>query len=68
MPVMDGLQSTQAIRALNRPDAGTVSILAMTADAFDDDAERCLKAGMNGHIAKPIDPNKLYAALAQAIG
>ena len=68
MPVMDGYQATAAIRALDRPDAATVPIIAMTADAFEDDVRRCLAAGMNGHLAKPIDPQRLYAVLAEACG
>ena len=66
MPVMDGLQAARAIRALERPDAKTVPIIAMTADAFDDDVQKCLEAGMNGHIAKPIDPETLYRVLERA--
>jgi PAS domain S-box-containing protein len=64
MPVMDGLEATRQIRTLDRTDAKTVPIIAMTADAFDDDVQKCLDAGMNGHIAKPIDPETLYAVLA----
>jgi signal transduction histidine kinase len=67
MPVMNGYEATEAIRALDRPDAGTVPIIAMTADAYDDDVRRCLSAGMNAHIAKPIDPEELYGKLAAAI-
>ena len=67
MPVMDGYAAAKALRALDRPDAKTVPILAMTADAFDDDVRRCLDAGMNGHIAKPIDPEALYRALGRAL-
>ena len=63
MPVMDGYTATKTIRALNRPDAGTVPILAMTADAFAEDVQKCLDAGMNGHIAKPIDPEQLIRML-----
>lgn len=55
------------MRALNRPDAGTVPIIAMTADAFADDIQRCLDACMNGHVAKPIDPKLLYDTLAKVI-
>jgi len=65
MPVMDGIEATKAIRALPRPDAKTVSILAMTADAFSDDVQKCLSAGMNGHIAKPINPELLASELAR---
>ena len=63
MPVMDGLEAARRIRALPRSDAGSVPIIAMTADAFTDDVQRCLDAGMNGHISKPIDPPDLYRAL-----
>ncbi|MCI2049287.1 MAG: transporter substrate-binding domain-containing protein [Lachnospiraceae bacterium] len=63
MPVMDGLEATKNIRAMKRADAGTIPIIAMTADAFPEDVLRCMEAGMNGHIAKPIDPEKLYKEL-----
>ncbi len=55
MPVMNGLDATRAIRRLNNPVARTIPIIAMTADAFSENVAECLKAGMNGHIAKPID-------------
>jgi signal transduction histidine kinase len=67
MPVMDGYEATKSIRALNRSDAKTVPIIAMTADAFADDVQKCLDAGMNGHIAKPIEPQKLYLLLKDFI-
>ena len=67
MPVMDGYAATRAIRALERPDATTVPILAMTADAFDEDIQRCLKAGMNGHLSKPVDAGKLYKMMLAAV-
>jgi signal transduction histidine kinase len=63
MPVMDGYEATKAIRSLARKDASTVSIIAMTADAFTGDTEKCKTAGINGHLSKPIDIAKLYAAL-----
>ncbi|PZO06742.1 MAG: hypothetical protein DCF28_01230 [Alphaproteobacteria bacterium] len=67
MPRMDGLAATRAIRALGGP-SGLVPILAVTADAMPEDAERCLAAGMNGHLAKPITHTTLYAAIDQVIG
>jgi CheY-like chemotaxis protein/two-component sensor histidine kinase len=54
MPVMDGYEATKTIRALDTPRAGTVPIIAMTANAFAEDVENCKKAGMDAHIAKPI--------------
>lgn len=63
MPIMDGIAATRAIRGLNRPDAMTVPILAMTANAFAEDIEQSRKAGMNEHLAKPIEPETLYARL-----
>ena len=55
MPVMNGIEATKAIRALNDPWASHIPIIAMTADAFSENVAECLAAGMNGHIAKPID-------------
>lgn len=68
MPVMDGIEATKAIRRLERPDAKTVPIIAMTADAFAEDVQRCLDAGMDGHMAKPIEPDNLYQTLQKALG
>ena len=55
MPVMNGLEATRAIRALKDPEKAGIPIIAMTADAFSENVAECLAAGMNGHIAKPID-------------
>lgn len=63
MPEMDGYQATRAIRALDRPDAASIPIIAMTADAFAEDIYRCLESGMNAHIAKPLDMRELLRLL-----
>ena len=55
MPVMNGIEATKAIRALPDPWASHIPIIAMTADAFSENVAECLAAGMNGHIAKPVD-------------
>ena len=55
MPVMNGIEATKAIRALSDPWAARIPIIAMTADAFSENIAECLAAGMNGHIARPID-------------
>ena len=65
MPVMDGLSATRAIRALSRPDAAAIPIIAMTANAFEEDAKSCLAAGMNAHLAKPLDIQKLLRTIAE---
>lgn len=63
MPVMDGPEAAQAIRALTRPDAQTIPIIAITANAFTRDIERCLAAGMNEHLSKPLNVHQLLAIL-----
>lgn len=65
MPVMDGYTATRAIRALPGPEAAAVPIVAMTANAFKEDIDKCLQAGMNSHLAKPLEVDKLYAVLAE---
>lgn len=65
MPEMDGLAATEAIRAMDRPDAKTVPIVAMTANAFDEDVQRSLQAGMNAHLSKPVEPEHLYQTLEE---
>ena len=67
MPEMDGLEAAAAIRALDRPDAGTIPIVAMTANAFDEDVQRSLQAGMNAHLSKPVEPEHLYQTLEELI-
>lgn len=67
MPVMDGYQATQAIRSLRRADAGSIPILALTANAFATDAGKAKNAGMNEHITKPINLDILFTALLKWI-
>ena len=63
MPVLDGLGAASAIRAMERPDAKTIPIIALTANAFDEDVQRSLQAGMNAHLSKPVEPERLYETL-----
>ena len=65
MPEMDGLEATRRIRALDIPEAGAIPIIAMTANVFKEDIERCIKAGMNGHIGKPLDIDDVIKMLKQ---
>ena len=67
MPEMDGHEAAHRIRALKRPDAQTVQIVAMTAQTSEDSIHKCLDAGMDGHIAKPINEEKLLSALHKNI-
>lgn len=67
MPVMDGYQATRAIRTCPHPRAGTIPIIAMTADAFHEDLVKAGDAGMNGHLAKPIDPDNLYQMIESVL-
>lgn len=64
MPVMGGMETTREIRKLKRPEAATIPIIAVTANAYDEDAKMAKEAGMNAHVAKPLEPNKLYMTLA----
>ena len=68
MPEMDGLEAAAAIRALDHPDAKTIPIIAMTANAFDEDVQRSLQAGMNAHLSKPVEPEHMYRTLQELIG
>lgn len=67
MPVMNGLEATAAIRRMERSDAGSIPIIAMTANAYDEDVRQSLEAGMNAHLAKPIEPQVLLHTLLEYI-
>ena len=67
MPEMDGLEATQRIRALNRKDAKSIPIIALTANAFDEDVQRSLQAGLNAHLSKPVEPDVLFETLENMI-
>ena len=68
MPVMDGIEATRAIRNLDRPDGKTVPIIALTANAFADDMKKCREAGMNAHLAKPIEIDHVVATIVKCCG
>lgn len=65
MPVMNGYEATKLIRHSQHPDGAKIPIIAMTADAYDEDIKHCLAVGMNGHVSKPIRPDKLYAEISK---
>ena len=65
MPVMDGLEATRTLRQLDRPDAKSIPVIAMSANAFSDDVAASLDAGMNAHISKPIELSALIRALEE---
>ena len=67
MPEMDGLEATRTIRAMNRPDAAAIPIIALTANAFDEDVQRSMQAGLNAHLSKPVEPEDLYDTLRRLI-
>ena len=67
MPEMDGLEATRRIRAMDRPDAKSIPIIALTANAFEEDVQSVLQAGMNVHLSKPVDTDKLFALLRELI-
>lgn len=65
MPVLDGVAATKQIRAMERPDAKTIPILALTANDFEEDIRRTREAGMNDHLTKPFDMEKIFRVLAE---
>ena len=68
MPVMDGLEASRAIRASGKSDAGTIPVIALTANAFDEDVQRSMQAGLNAHLSKPVEPGVLFDTLEKLIG
>ena len=67
MPVMDGLEAARTIRGMEREDCRTIPIIAMSANAFDDDLKESVRSGMNGHLSKPVEVDKLYETLHAVI-
>ena len=67
MPEMDGLEATRTIRELNRNDAKTIPIIALTANAFDEDVQRSMQAGLDAHLSKPVEPDLLFETLENLI-
>ena len=63
MPEMDGLEATRRIRALDRSDARSIPVIALTANAFDEDVQRSMQAGLNAHLSKPVEPDILFETL-----
>jgi len=67
MPEMDGLEATRTIREMNRNDAKTIPIIALTANAFDEDVQRSMQAGLDAHLSKPVEPDLLFETLEKLI-
>ena len=67
MPVLNGLEATEAIRGMGREDSADIPIIALTANAFDDDVQRSMKAGLDAHLSKPVDADELFATLEALI-
>ena len=65
MPKLDGIAATKAIRAMERPDAVEIPIIAMTANAFEEDARKCVEAGMNAHLSKPLQMDVVVGTIAE---
>ena len=68
MPEMDGLEATKTIRAMDRKDAKAIPIIALTANAFDEDVQRSMQAGLNAHLSKPVQPDLLFKTLEELLG
>ncbi len=68
MPEMDGLDATRRIRSMDVPGAKSIPIIAMTANVFKDDVDKCIKAGMDAHLGKPIDIDQMLGMLMKYVG
>ncbi|MBR1909451.1 MAG: response regulator, partial [Lachnospiraceae bacterium] len=68
MPEMDGLEATRVIRSSGRGDSEAIPIIALTANAFDEDVQQSLQAGLNAHLSKPVEPDVLFETLEKLIG
>ena len=66
-PEMDGLEATQVIRAMDRPDAKSIPIIVLTANTFNEDVQRSMQAGLNAHLSKPVQPDTLFKTLESLI-
>ncbi len=67
MPEMDGLEATRRIREMDREDAKTIPIIALTANAFDEDVQRSMQAGLNAHLSKPVEADALFQTLEELV-
>ena len=67
MPEMDGLEATRVIRSMDREDAKSIPIIALTANAFDEDVQNSLQAGLNAHLSKPVEPDVLFKTLEELL-
>ncbi|MBQ5804615.1 MAG: response regulator, partial [Erysipelotrichaceae bacterium] len=67
MPEMDGLEASKKIRSMDRKDAKEIPIIALTANAFDEDVQRSMQAGLNAHLSKPVEPEQLFTTLQTLI-
>ena len=67
MPEMDGLEAARTIRSMDREDAAAIPIIALTANAFDEDVQQSMQAGMNAHLSKPVEPDVLFDTLERLL-
>jgi CheY-like chemotaxis protein len=67
MPEMDGFEATRVIRSMDREDAKSIPIIALTANAFDEDVQNSLQAGLNAHLSKPVEPETVFRTLEELL-